>query len=78
LMFGRLIGWRPLFLIHSRQSIRKYQQILSVDFRDILEEVGPEADKLVAWKIAKSISSFWKLVKGEMPEVKTKDWKSFH
>lgn len=75
LMFGRQIGWRALFLIHSPKSIKKYEKILGVEFRDLLPEEGPKAKRLVAWMLAKKVSNFWKLVKGEIPDVRTSDWK---
>ncbi len=75
LMFGRMAGWRPLFLIHTQKSIKKYEAILGIDFRSVMPEVGPKAEKLVAWQIAQKVSNFWKLVKGEVPNVRTDDWK---
>lgn len=75
LMVGRKIGWRPLFLIHSPKSIKKYETILGTEFRDVMPEVGPKAKHSVAWKIAQTVTNFWKLVKGEIPNVKTSDWK---
>lgn len=75
LMVGRKIGWRPLFLIHSQKSIRKYEGILQVNFRDVMPEVGPKSRTLVAWVLAQKVTNFWKLVKGEVPNVRTDDWK---
>lgn len=75
LMVGRNTGWRVLFLIHSPKSIKKYEAILGVDFREIMPDIGPKADDSIAWSIAKKVTNFWKLVKGETPEVKTPDWK---
>lgn len=75
LMLGRKVGWRPLFLLHSPQSIRKYQKILGVNFQVQLDPVGPKADRLVAWRIAQTVSNFWKLVKGEVPNVRQQNWK---
>lgn len=74
-MFGRHVGWRPLFLIHSPKSIKKYEAILGTNFRDVLPEEGPKSKRLVAWMLAKKVSNFWKLVKGEIPDIKTSDWK---
>ncbi|KAB2308491.1 hypothetical protein F8A87_12385 [Betaproteobacteria bacterium SCN2] len=74
-MLGRKMGWRPLFLIHSPKSIKKYEAILSIDFREVMPEVGPKAKNSVAWKVAQTVTNFWKLVKGETPNVKTDDWK---
>lgn len=75
LMVGRLTGWRVLFLIHSPKSIKKYEAILGIEFRDIMPEEGPKAKDSIAWKIAQKVTNFWKLVKGEIPNVKTADWK---
>jgi hypothetical protein len=75
LMLGRKTGWRPLFLIHSPKSIKKYETILGADFREVMPEEGPKSKRLVAWILAKKVSNFWKLVKGEIPDVKTSDWK---
>lgn len=75
LMVGRNTGWKVLFLIHSPKSIRKYEAILGVEFREVMPELGPKADDSIAWNIAKKVSNFWKLVKGEIPDVKTSDWK---
>ncbi len=76
LMFGRQLGWRPLFLIHSPKTIKKYEAILAVRFQDVMPEVGPKAKDSVAWKIGQTVSNFWKLVKGEVADVRTADWKA--
>ena len=74
-LVGRKIGWKPLFLIHSPRSINKYEAIIGVKFREVMPDVGPKAKDSIAWKIAQTVSNFWKLVKGEIPDVKTADWK---
>lgn len=74
-MLGRKTGWRPLFLLHSPQSIRKYQRILGINFQEQLDPVGPKAEKLIAWRVAQKVTNFWKLVKGEVPNVRNHDWK---
>lgn len=73
-MLGRQLGWRPTYLLHSTRTLRKYEGFLGVEFREVLPEVGYKSKKLVAWRIAKTISNFWKLVKGEIPDVRTSDW----
>lgn len=75
LMVGRKTGWKVLFLIHSPRSIKKYEGILGISFREMMPDLGPKADDSIAWSIAKKLSNFWKVVKGEVPEVKTADWK---
>lgn len=73
-MLGRKLGWRPTYLLHSTRTLRKYEGFLDVKFREVLPEEGPKSKTLVAWKIAKTVSNFWKLAKGETPEVRTSDW----
>jgi hypothetical protein len=74
LMIGRKIGWRPTYLLHSTATMKKYEKYLGVDLREILDEVGPMAKRSVAWRIGEKVSNFWKLVKGQVPGVRTTDW----
>ncbi|MDD2324797.1 MAG: hypothetical protein PHW63_02125 [Alphaproteobacteria bacterium] len=71
LVFGRRIGWRPLFLMHSSATIKKYEQILGVSFREVLPEEGDKASKSIAWKGAKKIGNFWKAVTGNTKNVRS-------
>lgn len=72
-VLGRKVGWRTLYLIHDKSSIRKYERILQVNFRDDLPEDGPLAKRSVAWRAAQGISNFWKAVKGEIPGIRSPD-----
>lgn len=71
LMIGRHIGWRPLYVMNTRKTLKNYEAILRVSFQKVLPDVGPLAHKSVAWSIAKKLRSFWKAVKGEIPGVKS-------
>jgi len=64
-MLGRHVGWKVLYLMSDKRSIRKWEEMLDIDFRSTMPEVGPKADKTVAWKLAKGLSNFWKAVSGE-------------
>ncbi|MES3000645.1 MAG: hypothetical protein V4787_08130 [Pseudomonadota bacterium] len=69
-MIGFHFGWKVLYVIHSKKTIRKYEQLLGVNVRDAFEEIGPDADRTNAYKIIQTVSSFWKLVSGdEKPSV---------
>ena len=70
-LVGKQIGWRPLVLIHEKQTLRKYEKILGISFRDELPEVGKMADKSVAWTAVQKVSNFWKAVKGEISGIRT-------
>lgn len=67
----RKFGWKPLYLIHQRSTMKKYEKILGVNFRDCVPAEGPLARKSVAWTAAQTIGNFWKAVKGEIKGIKT-------
>jgi hypothetical protein len=71
LMVGRHFGWRPIFIMHSRKALRNYEAILNIEFKKVLPPVGTLAHKSVGWNVAKKLSGFWKMVKGEVPGVKS-------
>lgn len=62
LFAGRQYGWKVMYLVHSKATIRKYEKILGVKIREVCPELGPLADRSVGWKIAKKVSNFWKEV----------------
>ena len=67
LILGRLFGWKPLLIVHSPKTIKKYEKILGIQVREEFDEEGPFADKLMGWRIAKGLSNFWKAVSGDTP-----------
>ena len=66
LLLGRLYGWKVLALIHNKRTIKKYEQILGIDFRKAFPEVGPLAQKSVAFVAVEKLGTFWKAVSGEV------------
>lgn len=65
LLMGHHFGWRVLYLIHSKKTIRKYEDILGVKIRDIFPEEGPSSYRSTGLAFAKKASNFWKVVSGE-------------
>ena len=68
---GKYFGWKPLLLIHDKKTIKKYEQILKIDTREIFPEVGEMAERSRAWRAVQKVSNFWKAVKGEIPGIRT-------
>lgn len=66
LRIGHHLGWRVLYLIHSKKTIRKYEEILDIKVRDLFPEEGPSAKRSVGLALAKQASNFWKVVSGEI------------
>ena len=71
LAISRHLGWKPVFLIHQRVTIKKYETILGISFREVVPEIGPAASRSVSWKLAEKLSNFWKAVRGEIPGIKS-------
>jgi hypothetical protein len=68
---GKELGWKPMLLIHEKRTIRKYEAILGVNFREAHPEEGRWAKKSIAWRASEKISNFWKAVKGEIPGIRS-------
>lgn len=73
LMVGRKFGWRVMYFMHSQSTVRKYEKILGIRSEDYMPEEGPFARKAYAYQALKSVSNFWKAVKGEIAGVKSKE-----
>jgi hypothetical protein len=72
-VLGLKFGWRVLFLIHTKSTIRTYEKILGISFREKLPEVGELAHKSVAWEAMQKFGNFWKAVKGEIAGVRSQE-----
>lgn len=66
LRLGHHLGWRVLVLIHSKRTLRKYEDILGIKARDYFPEEGPSADRSMGYTIAKKLGNFWKAVSGDV------------
>jgi len=64
-VLGHHVGWKVLHLIHSKRTIKKYEDILGIRVTEIFEAEGPDADRAVVFKLMKDVSNFWKAVSGE-------------
>lgn len=63
-MIGRHIGWRPLVVMYSGRTIRKYEEILKIQIREAFPEQGPDFDRSIGYAVAMKLSNFWKGVSG--------------
>ena len=72
-MIGRLMGWKVLFIVHNKRTIRKYEEILGINVREEFAEEGPFADKSQALNLIKKVGGFWKAVSGEHKDEELKE-----
>lgn len=72
LFVGKRLGWKILYLMHDKKTLRHYEKILGgISFREVLPEVGPKASKSISWSMVQGVMSFWKAVKGEIQGVRS-------
>ena len=64
-VLGHHFGWKVLHLIHSKRTIKKYEDILRIRVTEAFDAVGPDADRARAYQIIVKASNFWKAVSGE-------------
>jgi hypothetical protein len=73
-MLGRHVGWKVLYIIHSKQTIRKYEEILGIKVREEFDEVGPDARRSNGFRVVEAASNFWKTItSGQIPEKRHMD-----
>ncbi len=66
LIVGRRFGWRVLYLVHDKKTMRKYEDILGIRFREAIDPTGDKTNRSLAFHLQEKISNFWKAVSGEM------------
>ena len=66
LRLGHHIGWRVLVLVHSKRTIRKYEEMLGITFREFFPAEGPMASRSLAYAVTRKINNFWKVVSGDI------------
>lgn len=65
LHMGHHFGWKVLYLVHSKRTIRKYEGILGIKIRDIFPETGPSSYRSYGLHIVERLTNFWKAIGGE-------------
>lgn len=67
LRMGFQFGWKPMAIIHSKKTFRKYEQILDINARELFPEDTAASSRSNGYAIALKLSNFWKIVNGETP-----------
>lgn len=65
LRMGFQYGWKPMAIVHSKKTFKKYEQILEIDAHELFPEETPTSDRSIGYSIAKKLSKFWQVVNGE-------------
>ena len=70
LRLGHQVGWKVLYIIHSKQTVRKYEGILHIKVREIFKETGPSSYRLNGFRLVETMSNFWKAIGSGTKEIK--------
>lgn len=62
---GRHLGWKPLYIIHSKKTVAKYEAILGINVREVFPPEGYGVERSKGYNIALTFSNFWKVVSGD-------------
>jgi hypothetical protein len=72
LLVGQLVGWRVLYVVHSRPVVNRYQRDLGLDFKGdfngkpVMPERGVFAEKSKALLFADKIQDFWRVARRQV------------
>lgn len=66
LALGEYLGWRGLLFVHDRRTLKRYEEILGLEFKDVLPEKTDYTERLLGYRIADKLGKFWAVVKGEI------------
>jgi hypothetical protein len=59
------MGWRVAFIMHNQATIKKYEGITGVKFRELCQPETPLSKKSIGYSIARKLTSIWKAIRGE-------------
>jgi hypothetical protein len=68
---GKQFGWKVLYLVHDKKTLKKYEDILEIKFREAFPDLGPRAEHSHAYRLSLKVSNFWKAVKGEIKGIRS-------
>ncbi len=64
LFLGLIIGWRPLVIIHSPRTIKSYEKILDIKFKEFMPETTSLSKTSRGYMMALKLENFWHGVSG--------------
>jgi hypothetical protein len=64
-IIGRYFGWKILHIMHSKNTIKKYEAILGISIREEFPELGLDADRSLVHDSIMQLTNFWQAVSGK-------------
>lgn len=66
LFLGFMVGWRPLLIIHNTATVKRYERLLGVNFRELMPETTPISDRSRGFAFAQQVGNYWDAVRGTL------------
>lgn len=66
LRLGHQVGWRVLVITHSRRTVKKYEELLGIDVKELFPEEAAGAERSLGLKFAKTLTNFWRAAGGDI------------
>jgi hypothetical protein len=66
LYMGQYCGWKGLYMFHHKRTIKQFEEILGIDFREYFPEEGPGIQRSMGYRAAEKIKKFWNVVNGDI------------
>ena len=73
LRIGHHFGWKVLYMIHSKKTIRNYEEILDIKVRELFKDTGPSSYRSIGLALAQKFTNFWKVAGGDIKIPRRKD-----
>ncbi len=72
LTLGRQYGWKVIHLLHSKATVKKYEEILNIKVRDEFPDQTATSIRNNGFKLVQNVSNFWKAASGELVKLPNK------
>lgn len=66
LFTGHYCGWRFLYIVHSKRTVRKCEKVLNIKVTEYFEPTGQLSHRSAGLAEANKHSNFWKCVSGDI------------
>lgn len=62
LVWGRVVGWKAIRLMHSGRTFKKYEEILFIKFKDELPEMTESSERMHGIRLLKKVGKYWQAI----------------
>lgn len=65
-LLGRHLGWRALYIVHSKKTVAKYESILGIEIPQAFPAYGPDANRSAGLRLPETQDNFWQVVSADI------------